>query len=577
MDTKSKQPLSGGGQKRMLLLMLGITLMPVAVLAEQLPVYKLATPTVDYEKANAILASMYGGKLPTSPEITEKRGSVIFRVGAKEVEIQKASGGFFARDAERLWNPNLKAQLPDEKTARTVADAFMADNKLVPARSPFASFSFAGFSETGAGEDVPGIVVKHQLDTQANYQMHLLVKDATGAQMKVPVVGGGGKFKVALGDGGAVIGFHGNWRPITGVLSYEESMSRTDAEAKFRKMASGMKILKTESFLAYYAAPSFEGQETLAPVWVVKAEGEVDGRKVPLRNAIIAATQYGPAFPAIPAKQRLINDKPPAPTEEDDASRAARFKWLDLLIPKAFAAGIEAGTSWIGPSQGLAGSPANAQGFVDNLAAAGWNINFNWGELAAWESDWNANDDSYVDAADFVFYTGHANSDGWVLNNPNDTFLSYTEVGASPSSPNDHYGQNDLEWFIIAACGPHQSSHFTSGIGNAFDRWRGIFDGLHVFLGYGAVTYDNTTEGARVTELALSGWTVIDAWFRAAWEIQPSTNGYAAPNGSTIYVTAMYATKSGVNTRNDHIWNSGTTVSDPTIPNQTRWLMWSGT
>ena len=140
MDTKSKRLLSCGGQKRMLLL-LGIALMPAAVLAEQLPVYKLAAPTMDYEKANAILTSMYGGKLPAPPEITEKRGSVIFRVGAKEVEIQKASGGFFARDAERLWNPKLKAQLPDEKTARTVADVFMADNTLVPARSPHRSES----------------------------------------------------------------------------------------------------------------------------------------------------------------------------------------------------------------------------------------------------------------------------------------------------------------------------------------------------------------------------------------------------------------------------------------------------
>ena len=154
MDTKSKRLLSCGGQKRMLLL-LGIALMPAAVLAEQLPVYKLAAPTMDYEKANAILTSMYGGKLPAPPEITEKRGSVIFRVGAKEVEIQKASGGFFARDAERLWNPKLKAQLPDEKTARTVADVFMADNKLVPGRSPHASFSFAGFSETGVAKTCP--------------------------------------------------------------------------------------------------------------------------------------------------------------------------------------------------------------------------------------------------------------------------------------------------------------------------------------------------------------------------------------------------------------------------------------
>ena len=145
-----------------------------------------------------------------------------------------------------------------------------------------------------------------------------------------------------------------------------------------------------------------------------------------------------------------------------------------------------------------------------------------------------------------------------MLNNPSDTFLNFSEVQAGGG---DLYGNRDLEWIVIAACGPHQSSHFVGGVGNAFDRWRGIFDGLHIFLGYGAVTYDNTSEGRRVVELAASGWNVIDAWFRTAWEIQPSTNGFSAPDGPTIFVTAMYAHMGAYETRDDHVWGApGATV-----------------
>jgi hypothetical protein len=183
-----------------------------------------------------------------------------------------------------------------------------------------------------------------------------------------------------------------------------------------------------------------------------------------------------------------------------------------------------------------------------------------------------------VDAADFVFYTGHANSDGWVLNMPNDTSLDWTEVGPAPGSPNDLYGQNDLEWFIVAACGPHQSNHFTTGVGSAFDRWRGTFDGLHIFMGYGAITNDNTSEGSRVTELGRAGWTLIDAWFRTAWEIQPTTNGEAAPNGPNVFATAMYAHMGDHATRNDHMHGAGSVVyPDPVGPAQQRNLLWSGT
>ena len=548
-------------------------LWPVVSVAEQLPVYKLAEPKIDQARAASILANLHKNRLPPGTKSEEKPNILIQRAGDKELEIYKASGGVFLRDTKQLWNQKLKPRLPSRDKAKTLADEFLASSKLLPSTDSHIKVSFSEFTETGVATDRPGKIDKKILDIQVNYKVDVVVEGAKGEVILIPVVGGGGNFKVALGHQGEVIGYQGVWRPIAEVASMEEILPRAEAEAKFKSMAGNAKVTKVESFLAYYSAPAFEEQRVLAPVWVIKAEAQFIDQKVPLRNTIIAATKYGPIWPEIQVKPRVKEEKPRPESIDKDEKKS----WLDLIINTAYAGIKEAGTSWIGPSQGLGGSPANAQGFVDGLAAAGWTINFNWGETAAFESDWNSDDDNWADAADFVFYTGHANSDGWVLNNPNDTFLHHTEVGATPGSPNDRYGQNDLEWIIIAACGPHQSSHFVGGVGNAFDRWRGIFDGLHVFLGYGAVTFDNTTEGSRVVELARAGWPIIDAWFRTAWEIQPSSNGYGAPNGPTIYVTAMYAHDGSHNTRNDHIWGTGTTVSDPVNPGQQRYLMWSGT
>jgi hypothetical protein len=320
---------------------------------------------------------------------------------------------------------------------------------------------------------------------------------------------------------------------------------------------------------------------------VYSATAKIGGQQVPLRTMLIAATDYGP-FPTKVKKQKKRSSRAvplPGTLEPEPESEKLRGglagllrNVTDLLFSprQAFAEFFEGGTSWIGPSQGLDGSPANAQGFVDGLDDAGWAINFNWGELNAWESDWRSNDDSWVDATDFVFYTGHANMNGWVLNQPSDTGFNTPEAGASPANPGDLWGQQDLEWVIIAACGPHQHASFVAGGGNAFDRWRGVFDGLHLFLGYGAVTYDNEEEGERVVEYARDGETIQDAWFRAAKEIQPHSNGEAAPDGPNVYVTVMWAHKSGADPIEDHLWGEGSVSADPLAPNS-RTLMWSQT
>jgi hypothetical protein len=226
----------------------------------------------------------------------------------------------------------------------------------------------------------------------------------------------------------------------------------------------------------------------------------------------------------------------------------------------------------------LSGSQNNAKGFIDGLVDAGWTKNFNWGDAAAWESDWRRENDRWVDAADFVFYTGHASMNGWVLSNPDDGFLRFSEVGSGPGSPGDLWGQQDLEWMIIAACGPLQDELINPpGGGDVLDRWGGAFDGLHQLLGYGAVTYDNEEEGESVIEYARDGDDIIGAWFRTAREIQPPENGYDGPDGPVIYVGAMYVYRSGVTTpRNDHLWGYGSVAPDPTSPN-VKVCMWTTT
>jgi hypothetical protein len=226
---------------------------------------------------------------------------------------------------------------------------------------------------------------------------------------------------------------------------------------------------------------------------------------------------------------------------------------------------FEAGTSWIGEVGGLGGSRNNAGGFVNTLRSAGWRINFNWGNNAAFHSDWISNDDSWVDTADFVFYTGHANGDGWqAINRGGDGWVSWDET-VPAHSPRDVWGSDDLEWLIVAACGPLQDNVISPGGGDVF-RWVNAFDGLHLLLGYGAITYDNEVEGRTVVNYMRGGQKIVDAWFRTAREVQPYRNGEDPPNGPIIWVGVVYVAQPGRDPINDRLPGTGPWSADPIAP-----------
>jgi len=267
-----------------------------------------------------------------------------------------------------------------------------------------------------------------------------------------------------------------------------------------------MKLESFDASLAYYAAPSFRAQEFLYPVYVYRAVAQYGKQRVPLRQIMLPASDFGP--PAVFEKRQPPRSKSLQPRIIDRAQLPRRNLYTMAVVNP-----FEAGTSWIGESGGLSGSKANAQGFVDEWAAAGWHIDFNWGDGNAWESDWRRNNASWVDNADFVFYTGHANMNGWVLSAPDDTFLDCAEVGAAPGNPGELWGNNDLEWIVVAACGPLQDDVISHGGGDVLARWDGAFDGMHILMGYGAVTFDNTDEGRKVAQYAKGGSTLINIGF----------------------------------------------------------------
>lgn len=530
----------------------------------RLPIFKLAAPRSDA----ANLKSNARGIMGLSGEAKQVGSRLSIRDGYKVYDVNTKSGAIWAADQSQIWNPKLKPSLPDREKARSIADSFLKSNNLLTqSKGQYSTLSFASIGGTHAAYYDPASKKRseRQLDIQVIYNTKINVP---GLDQPLPVVGGGGEINVTIGDQGNVIGLQALERPIEGVETESPVVPQERADAQFKELTKGLRLNSFKSWLAYYAAPPSLAQRSLYPVYVYSATTYIGKQLVPLRLIMIPATEFGPKLKASPppVKLRPAKAKPTRRSTMPEGQDERGTQTKDNAHAALQVSGFEAASSFIGTSGGLSGSANNVQGFVNKMGGAGWNINFVWGDGNAFETDWNSDDDNWVDAADFVFYTGHANMNGWSLSNPNDGSLDFTEVGGGPENLGDIWGRQDLEWVIVAACGPLQDEVISPGGGDVFDRWDGAFDGLHQLLGYGAITFDNEEEGGSVADYALDGDTVINAWFRTAREVQPGDNGASAPDGPTIWVGVMYVGKSGADPGNDHIWGHGSVSSDPRSP-----------
>lgn len=155
-------------------------------------------------------------------------------------------------------------------------------------------------------------------------------------------------------------------------------------------------------------------------------------------------------------------------------------------------------------------------------------------------------------AVDLMWYTGHAGAGSWQANT-GITPASVTSVDVSDVS----LGQADLEWLVIAACGPLQEQNRN---GTSWqDRLTPMFQGLHTLLAYATVSNVSTIEGQRFADYArgallppalASGrvfqnrFPLMWAWMFATIDAQPTVipaRAAAAATATTPAVTARAA------------------------------------
>lgn len=377
--------------------------------------------------------------------------------------------------------------------------------------------------------------------------------------------------------------------------------------------ASGvLQPLCLQAETVYYAPPLEDEPEQLVPHYVFQGSLAVEGRTVPIRNLVVPAVEAVPQVQLdvtvdgvrVQAESRASGGTPPyaytwvasntplppgldgpsigflsAPREGELGETLSVIvtdanglrSWTSRSLPPAPAAlpsaapaptpaaaptpqqadaGVEAGIEWIGLTQGLPGSAANTRGFAAALQRAEVPLTFDHGELAAFERDFidverGGSDRDRVDGVDFVFYTGHATGSGFTFESPREgRFLFYDEA---------RWGDGDLEWLLIAACGPLQEEEASLPW---WRRWGPAFDGLHLLLGYANITYDNEREGRLFGEGILEqNLKLRQAWAATATDVQTATE---------IYAVMGVFDADGVNNYNDHFWGRG--AVGPDIP-----------
>jgi hypothetical protein len=535
-----------------------------------LPVFRVKPADFSTSKAETLMKNVFRNKR-YSTSFNDTVYTVKTNNGAY-VHLDLLSGGTWLMDETKLWNISKPCNITIPENPARLSESYAQKHELFPVVGPPFTIEHTGISSTQLTNEKPTKkehVFEYDhffLDTTAHYEVKVKLPSHPDP---IPITGGGGKFQITLGDRGSLIGYHGVWRDVINEGVEYNIITKEKSDEAFLNATKTLEILEFNSTLAYYSAPFGRLQNFLFPVYVYNATAKFENETVSLRRTLFPATDFGIERFIGCSEGRPVNTTRPANGNGNSTTPSKR----ELHRRGNDDSRWSFGTEWLGKDWNLHLTQQEANSFADYLRADGhtpWQTGFMFGDHLVWESDFDAYDDVWVDNVDFVFYTGHANLNGWVANAPASTFVDHSIVGAFPENPGDKWGAKDLEWLVIAACGPHQDDRIVAGegSGNAFDRWRGVFDGMHIMLAYATETYDTADEGWKLVHYAQGGSSLIQAWFRQAKESQPGG----------IWVTAMWAETPGNNAGNDHLPGYGYIANDPVAGNQqSRWLMWTKT
>jgi hypothetical protein len=231
----------------------------------------------------------------------------------------------------------------------------------------------------------------------------------------------------------------------------------------------------------------------------------------------------------------------------------------------------EIGIEWVGLTgwPPLTNTEFNIENFYNLMGTVGgYSREFNFGEAAAWETDFKydalgGNDSAWVDAVDLVYYQGHGHPDGiFFSSHRDDHFLDHSEA---------RWGDGDLEWIVLDAFSLLAWENENGE--NVFERWGSAFQGLHMICSFATESQNARVRGLAFAEHLTSPYynlTIKDAWFKAC----------AATEESSHWAAVLYATTSPDpwnpqldDPIHDHAHGFGYVSSDPT-PSTTKWFVW---
>jgi hypothetical protein len=186
----------------------------------------------------------------------------------------------------------------------------------------------------------------------------------------------------------------------------------------------------------------------------------------------------------------------------------------------------------------------------------GFSREFNWGEYSAWEEDFkdaqfSGTDTQWIDAVDFVYYQDHGSPNGVAFtSNHDDHGLNYWHM---------RLGDGDLDSIVFDACSPLAWMNSTGH--DVFQRWAPAMQGIHQVCSFGTSSKNSNTRGTKfATYMTDQGMTIINAWFKACLETEPSDH-----TSAVFYTTKSpnpYAPQLD-DPINDHAYGFGYVCSDP--------------
>lgn len=161
---------------------------------------------------------------------------------------------------------------------------------------------------------------------------------------------------------------------------------------------------------------------------------------------------------------------------------------------------------------------AEASGLYNKLKSCGWNGRYIYNRYWAWEEDFKRSaaggkEYRYLDTVDLQFYVGHGSPNGYF------TFYN-TSHDDRYLTTNDCYrawGNNDNDWVALTSCQVLSNSKLGA--------WANCMRGTHLILGFktnATARYPYyATQGYRFAYYLCRGYTVPQAWYKAADRTQP--------------------------------------------------------